>query len=394
MVRIGVLLTNPDWERQKCELLQFKKSNLNEFPWNKYIPDEAIQERRLFLGRFVKTPYGVSTDRAVGSFIMHAYKNEDVEVDFIDWEDISMARLRSNDLNFIMIYDILEAFHMDPTKKKTHFQKVKYCLTKAKNIFPPRDYQEFINSKIAYYKYFKENRVSILPTATMTAAEYKKLGHRNAVQHLVDEVRSQGWDKFIAKPEYGQESRDLKFFTAPPGKRFDSHVQYGLKKYPGLIFQKANTGFGQKKDNAEVKMFYCGDSYNYTVIHWGNQTRSPEATCDKSKLQKMPLKLLRGASRKVLKKMPEIVMPNGVRLPRLVTRVDMGYKQDGKVQPFVNEVEFCPSYYVEEAPVKSSTKFIKNVARQMVKITRLYVKRRASLSKPRPGRWLKRKTSG
>ena len=34
-----------------------------------------------------------------------------------------------------------------------------------------------------------------------------------------------------------------------------------------------------------------------------------------------------------------------VRLPRLLTRLDMGYLVDGELKPFVNEVEFVPSLY-------------------------------------------------
>lgn len=393
MVRVGILLTDPDWERQKCELFQYRKRDPDEFPWNKYIPEEEVLERRYpQYARVIKTPYGVATDRVVGSFIMHAFKNEDVEVDFIRPKDITMARLRSNDLNFIMIYDILEAFHMDFTKKKSHFNQVKKCLMTAKNIFPPYPYQQFINSKIAYYKYFKEQGVNIIPTVTMTAGEYKQLGHKKAAQKVLDHVRSEEWDQFIAKPEYGQESRDLKFFKSKPGQKFDAHLKYAMKKYPGVIFQKANINFGKKKENAEVRHFYCGDKYNHTMIGWGDSTRSPEMSNDeKATLKKMQLGLLRRFSRGVLKKMPGIVMPNGVRLPRLVTRVDMGYAVNGKIEPFVNEVEFCPSYYVEEAPLHSSIKFIKNVGKQMVRITRLYAKRKTSLRKPSPGRWLKNK---
>merc|ERR1719383_1194139 len=39
---------------------------------------------------------------------------------------------------------------------------------------------------------------------------------------------------------------------------------------------------------------------------------------------------------------------DGDRLPLLMTRVDMGVMRDGEFKPWVNEVEYVPSYYVED----------------------------------------------
>jgi hypothetical protein len=389
MVRVGILLTHPDWERQKSELFKYKKG---EFPWNKYVPEEEIYKRDWNV-RKVGSPYGIADDRAIGCCILHAFKNDDVEVDFITWEEITMARLNSNDLNFILIYDILEAFHMDPTRSKSHYKQVKHCLTKAKNIYPPYHYQQFINSKITYYEYFKKHNVSIIPTLTMTTAKYKKLGHEKAVAQVLERVQLEGWKKFIAKPEYGQDGRDFMCFEPDDMKSVHKHIRFLMKKYPGAIFQKFIKDFGKTKQNAELRMFYCGEKYHYSILGCDRSDYCPEAPRDKEKLKMVPVNLLKRASRVVLQKMPQIVMPNGVRLPRLVTRVDMGFNMDGKVQPFVNEVEFCPSYYVEEAPLERSSKYIMSIGRQMVNITKLYASRRSSLRKTIPGKHLKRKSA-
>jgi len=42
------------------------------------------------------------------------------------------------------------------------------------------------------------------------------------------------------------------------------------------------------------------------------------------------------------------VCPGGGALPLLMTRVDMGVMRDGEFKPWVNEVEYVPSYYVED----------------------------------------------
>lgn len=393
MVRIGILLTNPDWERQKAELVKYKKSDPDEFPWNKYIPKKAIVKRTWHI-RKVGSAHGVASDRTVGAMIMHAFEKDNVEVDFIEYDAITKARLKSNDLNFILIYDLLECYTMGGGNS-AYFRKVKDALTTAKNIFPPMKYQRFINSKITYYNYFKEHKVGILPTLTMTKVEYKKLGQQKAVQQVLDRIQAQGWNKFCAKPEYGQDGRDVKFFKPVPDKKLDEHIKFCMKKWPGLIFQKYIKDFGETVEGAEMRMFYCGDNftnkYAYSVCAGRNFDYCLEDSVDRHKLKIVPVGLLKRASQRVIKKLPKIVMPNGMRLPRLITRIDMGYNNDGKVQPFVNEVEFCPSYYVENAPLPHMTKYLQSIAKQMVRITKMYKKQRSSLRKPSPGHYLKRK---
>merc|ERR1719419_1751267 len=61
--------------------------------------------------------------------------------------------------------------------------------------------------------------------------------------------------------------------------------------------------------------------------------------------------------------------PNGVALPLLMTRVDMGVMRDGKFNPWVNEVEYVPSYYVEDHthPIEGT------VAKQCVLIAKKFL---------------------
>jgi len=142
-------------------------------------------------------------------------------------------------------------------------------------------------------------------------------------------------------------------------------------------------------------MLYCGDTYQYSVIACDHFSYSPEAARDKHKLAKIPVGLLKRRSRQVLKKLPKLVMPNGVRLPRFITRIDMGFNIDGELRPFVNEIEYCPSFFIETASVESGSKLIRSIGHQMVRIAKLYQKRSGSghkLShKLSRSRWLKRR---
>merc|ERR1719193_302644 len=50
----------------------------------------------------------------------------------------------------------------------------------------------------------------------------------------------------------------------------------------------------------------------------------------------------------VLQSKFSVTTPGGGTLPLLMTRVDMGVMRDGEFKPWVNEVEYVPSYYVED----------------------------------------------
>merc|ERR1712096_424276 len=87
-----------------------------------------------------------------------------------------------------------------------------------------------------------------------------------------------------------------------------------------------------------------------------------------------PLDSLKRQTRKILRKLPPIVMPNGKRLPRLLTRLDMGYIIDGKYSPFVNEVEYVPSLYSEDCAHHPDRLIDAALGHQMVRIAKLYTK--------------------
>jgi len=319
--------------------------------------------------------HGIPTDVATGAYIQHVLKQKDVEVDFITPKEISKERLKANDLNFLLIYDILEAFHTDKSVDRTTYNTLKTCLLGAKNVYPPRKYQEFVYSKINYYNYLKENKVNVLPTFTMTTEEYNKLGHDVAMERVLEFWNQEGIRSVIAKPVYGQEGKDVEFFAPTdkgPTGALSAYFRKCMKKYPGLVVQKMVQGFGNTAASPELRMYYLGNKYRYSVCATRNSITHPKA--EGGSLD-APLRKLKDVTKKILKKLPPMVMPNGARLPRLITRLDMGYRVDGKYQPFVNEVEFVPSLYAEYKPVKGEIDaYIGHCAKQMVHITRKYVK--------------------
>lgn len=94
-----------------------------------------------------------------------------------------------------------------------------------------------------------------------------------------------------------------------------------------------------------------------------------------------PLDNLKCTAHKIIEKLPELEMPDGTRLPRLLTRLDMGYMIEGHFKPFVNEVEFVPSLYAENVKNEFIDGFILQLGRQMVNITKTYKEARMAASK-------------
>jgi hypothetical protein len=181
-VKIGIVLTYPKNEVKKADLISHHPS----LPYTQHADKKYIVERKyIWKGDVLKKvkrhplgKYGIPTDVAIGCSVRHMSKvGSGVSVDFILPHEVSAERLKANDLNFLILYDVLEAFHTDKTKGKQVYKTLEHCLRNATNVFPPFAYQELIYSKIKYYNYLKEHKIGIAPTLTMTAEEYQKLGH-------------------------------------------------------------------------------------------------------------------------------------------------------------------------------------------------------------------------
>merc|ERR1711964_460057 len=346
-------------------------------------PSNLVVERKFRREKKIKTrhPLGkmaIPTDVSVACYVKHAYENagKNVIVDMMLPHEITSERLKSNDLNFMLIYDDLEAFHTDKKPGKKVYHNFKRCIADAENIFPPKEYRELIYSKIKYYNYLMEHNVQIAPTVTMTAEEYNQMGPDEALAKVLDHIKKENWTRFICKPVYGMEGIDAKFFGGEDdAKDYKASLRRYFKrcmnKYPGIVIQKEIPDFGNSRTSPELRMYYVGNKYQYSVSANENIVVRPRQEGGKFDT---PLESLKRRTKSILKRLPPIVMPNGKHLPRLLTRLDMGYIVDGKYSPFVNEVEFVPSLYSEDCAHHPDRLIDARLGDQMVKITKRYVR--------------------
>lgn len=355
-LRIGILCNKGSLEAGKCELVSTRRRK-HARAWLKGIDQKHVEKRSKDALEGIESRWnaetGVPVDQAAGLYVKHTFGDR-VHVDFIFAKDVSPERLATNDLNFLMLYDDLEAFHTDRSPGKAIYHKTVHTLSTANNVFPPRDYQEFVNSKINYYTHLRSNGITICPTICLKKEEYckrvDKTSHQGAVETLMAKIEKKGWDAIFCKPVFGIESRDakmFKFISEHQKKRFGKYLKKIFEKYPGLVIQKYLEGFGDELDSPEVRCIHIGEDYQYAVQQTDSKNYRPK--CEGGTRTDLPMPLLKDFAKKVMGVLPEIVV-QGVKLPRLITRLDLGFKmhgRDSEPNPFVNEVEYCPSLYVE-----------------------------------------------
>lgn len=351
-LRIGILLTRAKAEKKKDELVNVES---RKRPWLKLAKDREY--RNLTIKRGNKTC--VPGDVSVGMYVKWNWNN--VDVDFIHPHEISKERLKKNDLNFMLIYDLLESFHVD---KKGIFEKFKNTLKNANNVYPPYYYQKMINNKCLYINHLGKSKSPVIPTYCITKETYNKYGTKKTLKMLEGQLKKKQWEKFIGKPVYGQESIDFKKFNNFSEKQVSKYMKKGFKKYPGLIFQKYIEGFD--KANPEIRMYFIGNDYKYSVITNDKTVKIPKSEQGTEKVNNKEELIKKG--KQTMNKLPPIKM-KGKTLPRLLTRVDVGCEKKFAKPWIVNEVEFVPSLYIENVNYIPEIK----LGDQMVKIVKKFV---------------------
>jgi len=144
-------------------------------------------------------------------------------------------------------------------------------------------------------------------------------------------------------------------------KNFTKYVVVTLKKYPGLIFQKFIHGFGKKVEAPEVRQYWVGSEYQFSMVATDKKIYCLSGEGHKpggrkqNGVMRLPksanLDTLKGIAKRVIEVLQtrlQLRSPDGRRVPLMMTRVDMGLMRDGEFKPWVNEVEYVPSYYVED----------------------------------------------
>ncbi|GAQ93617.1 hypothetical protein KFL_017150010 [Klebsormidium nitens] len=326
-------------------------------PWLKDAP-------RQYVHTYKKKP-AVTYDVSVALYVKKAYP--DVHVDMIMPDDASLARLRKNDMYFLLIFDIVDSWHSKTTEARKSFVK---AITEADNVFPSGYYQRLVAHKNLYYDYLRKAGIPVADFLYFSSSDYKKGGAEGVIRTLRRQMKAKKWKDFVAKPVLGQGSADFKFFPASvEDHRLAGYLEKIFKVgYPGVIFQVFIEGFAD--DTPEFRQFYVEKRYMYTMITDEQHEDERQPKSEGGTFQDN--KQLRDARRlgdEVIAKLPPQFTVGKIALPRLLTRVDVGCCLNGKM--FCSEVEYVPSLFINSV---KKLKIDAELAEQAVAITREFLR--------------------
>jgi hypothetical protein len=361
MYKLGIVLNYKNAEKKKDELL-----DIDSKPWlhlandSRYKPYVVLKKGEKF----------VPADVAIGLYIESKYPN--IKVDYITPGEISTRRFKMNDLVFIIIYDLLEAFHLT---KKNNFHNFKLALKNSNNVYPPYQYQKFINNKCLYYKYLGKKGIPVAPTHCVTKEKWYTRNPKMYISNLITKVKHNKWESIIAKPVYGQESKDFaKFMTCKKNglqcqeKHLLRYFARNVPKYKSIVIQEYIKGFDKK--NPEIRTYFINGKYMYSVITTSDDVELPVQEGGIYRIPNDKWKYAMELARKVMDSLPKIDLSS--KYP-ILTRIDIGSGLETAPHTlFVNEVEFVPSLYIED----QKNPIIEKISESLVETTKEYKNRK------------------
>ena len=315
-------------------------------------------------------PY-VAADVAMGLYIEFNFPY--VVVDYIMPEEISTRRFKKNDIVFVIIYDLLESFHLSD---KTKFNKYKCALKNSKNVYPPYSYQKFINNKCTYYKYLANKDIPVAPTHCVTKQKWFIKNPEKYIDNLIKKVKCNKWESIITKPVYGQESKDFSKFLACKSKsckdcenksckncesknsensdklslkcqknKMMRYFAKNIPKYNSIVVQEYIKGFD--KNNPEIRTYFINGKYLYSIITTNTKFGRAVQEGGKFKFPNKNWKYIMKLAQDVMDTLPKFDLPGVLENP-ILTRIDIGSGLENVPYGyFINEVEFVPSLYIE-----------------------------------------------
>jgi hypothetical protein len=351
-LKIGIVLNYKKAEKKKDELLDIKSKD-----WL------LGADKRFTILR--KKKVCVPADVAIGLYISSHYPG--VIIDYITPEEISTRRFKKNDLVFIIIYDLLEAFHLS---NRDNFYKFKLALKGSKNVYPPYEYQKFINNKCMYYKYLDKKGIPVAPTKCISREKWFTRNPEQYVNNLLSKVRHNKWESIIAKPVYGQESKDFSSFIVNskgqiPKEKLIKYLTKNIPKYKSIVIQEYIKGFD--KNNPEIRTYYINGIYAYSIITTSSDVVQPVQEGGTYRIPQKNWEYILSFSKRVMESLPKLDLVSG-KSP-ILTRIDVGSGLSGApFGYFINEVEFVPSLYIEDQPFP----IVELISESLVKVANEY----------------------
>jgi hypothetical protein len=259
------------------------------------------------------------------------------KVDIISPKDISVRRLKQNDINFVIGYDYINTIQQDPFIRKFSGEKGQQLLLdifkhKDSKIFPPIKHLDFIWDKKKYLTRFNKDKIPINPTIFIKQSV--------SIPKLLSQISSYKWSKFIIKPIGGCEGIGCGFFItkdilAEPTKLMD-YFKEQSESYNEYLVQRLTEGFTKY---GEVKSFWIDGVFRYAI---STKDKAWSASIVEPVIDENILSICNKIGGNVIKSIPKLSF-NGRKVDPVMTRIDVVCCLDNKpkssLKYYLNEIE-------------------------------------------------------
>lgn len=362
MIRIGVLITSSfATEVNKFEYFRIPSANR---PWLNWTPRKLHFKHQE--DEWKNAHHCVTSDGAIVSYLKWKLHGSKIEVDVIFPRELTTALSRNYAIIFCPMVDILEYATIAPSHEQKRFNRV---ISTIPNVYPSFNVQRLINDKGAYYEFLHKRGVPMIDTLVFRE---KHLKTKTAMQATIRKIRKRAktnhWSRIVVKPNTGQEG--TRFSVLPKevdDDRIANALEDILESFDGALVQQYIEGFDRK--TMEHRIYTIDDKYSYTVITQRSIDK-PNWVKEEGGVIKSPYwRAAKRLAARTCRLIPKSKI-NGVTLPNMLMRSDIGYKMGKSGDLFLSEQEFVPSLYARECPKNVFPE--KLVGESIIKIVKTY----------------------
>jgi len=283
----------------------------------------------------------------------YIHKNyTDIEVDIIFPEEITLKRLKSNMVNYIIGYDVINAVFEGAKRYEQMVKMFKTC----GNLMPSWEVQDFIYYKSKYMQACINAGVPMAPTIFA-------MQRRRSPQSLLDQIKERGWKTFVMKQSMMAFSLGFKKLTVEECETNSSILEEYFDEFPDCpeyIVQEAIEGFVR---NWETRVFWFNGEFLYAIAN-----KAAVSTEDGKEIivtgDDIPSEFLENAKRigkQAIGVLPQLKTPNGQPVPMTLIRTDIGCSDS---QVFDKNTEWDPTqrtFFLNEIEYGGTTYFVRHL---------------------------------
>jgi len=298
---------------------------------------------------------------------IHKHFSDEVTVDMIFPEEINLKRLKSNLVNYVIGYDVINSIFEGPKR----FKEVTKAFNDCGNVVPSYSFQDFIYIKSKYMEACLKAGIPMAPTI------FAKKGKRSPAA-LLNEIKARGWKTFVMKQSMMAFSLGFCKLKVEDCEKDENILKEYFKEYtncPEYVVQEAIEGFTR---NWETRCFWFNGEFLYAIAN-----KAAVSTEDGQEViitgDDIPEEFLENAKKigaEALKILPQLTTPTGEPIGNILIRTDIGCADSQVYDKNTNWDPNVKTFFLNEIEYGGTTYFIRHLKEDWVpKWAELYVKK-------------------